>query len=127
MTRRGRPPHPDVLTPRQFEVLEHIREGRSNPEIAEQLGISRDAVKFHVSEIITRLGVRDRREAARWHEQRDRATARLRLGTRTSLRHRPAWHSRPGCARSARLLPTSNFQQPTPKRASNLQPPKTNP
>ncbi len=51
MGRRGRPRHPDILTPREWEVLALLREGLSNPEIAERLGISRDGVKFHVSEI----------------------------------------------------------------------------
>jgi DNA-binding CsgD family transcriptional regulator len=81
---RGRPPHPDVLTPRQWEVLELVREGRTNPEIARELGISPDGAKFHVSEIITKLGVTSREEAAGWDgaPARTRAapTARLRLG-----------------------------------------------
>jgi len=66
MARRGRPPHPDVLTPREWEVLALLREGLSNPEIAERLGITRDGVKFHVSEILTKLGVASREEAASW-------------------------------------------------------------
>ena len=67
--RRGRPPHPDVLTPRQWEVLELVREGLSNGEIARELGISTDGAKFHVSEILTKLGVSTRREAAEWDGQ----------------------------------------------------------
>ncbi|HEX5479950.1 MAG TPA: helix-turn-helix transcriptional regulator [Dehalococcoidia bacterium] len=63
---RGRPPYPDVLTPRQWEVLELVREGRSNGEIGRELGISTDGAKFHVSEILTKLGVSTRREAAEW-------------------------------------------------------------
>ncbi|MHB8376543.1 MAG: helix-turn-helix domain-containing protein [Dehalococcoidia bacterium] len=66
MIRRGRPPHPDVLTPRQWEVLELVREGLSNEQIGRQLGISTDGAKFHVSEILTKLGVSSRREAAGW-------------------------------------------------------------
>ena len=86
-TRRGRPPHPDILTPRQWEVLERVREGMTNEEIARRLGISRDGAKFHVSEIITRLGVRSRREAATWCGERDGAqAAMLRLGRRARLR-----------------------------------------
>ena len=63
---RGRPPYPDVLTPRQWEVLELVREGRSNGEIGRELGISTDGAKFHVSEILTKLGFSTRREAAEW-------------------------------------------------------------
>src|ERR1700674_2168903 len=63
MTRRGRRPHPDILTPREWEVLTLLREGASNPEIAERLGVSRDAVKYHVSEILSKLGLGSREEA----------------------------------------------------------------
>ena len=66
MKKRGRPHHPDVLTPRQWEVLALIRENLSNREIAEKLGISLNGVKFHVSEVLTKLGVPTRLEAARW-------------------------------------------------------------
>ncbi len=66
MTRRGRRPHPDILTPREWEVLTLLREQRSNPEIAEELGVSRDAVKYHVSEILSKLGLSTREEAAAW-------------------------------------------------------------
>ncbi len=68
MGRRGRPPYPEVLTPRQQEVLELLREGLSNREIAERLDISADGAKFHVSEILTRIGVTSRDDAARWAE-----------------------------------------------------------
>ncbi len=63
MSKRGRPPYPDVLTPREWEVLDLLRTGLSNPEIAERLGISRDGVKYHVSEILSKLGVSSRQEA----------------------------------------------------------------
>ncbi len=66
MKRRGRPPYPDILTPRQQEVLALLREGLTNPQIAERLGISLDGAKFLVGEIIGRLGVSDRAAAARW-------------------------------------------------------------
>src|SRR5438445_9578199 len=69
MTRRGRRPHPDILTPREWEVLSLLREQRSNPEIAEQLGVSRDAVKYHVSEILSKLGLESREEAAAWQPE----------------------------------------------------------
>jgi hypothetical protein len=47
-------------------VLSLIRDGLSNEEIAARLGISLDGVNYHVSEILSKLGVRNRREAARW-------------------------------------------------------------
>ena len=73
MNRRGRPPYPDVLTPRQQEVLELLRERLTNAEIARELGISQDGAKWHVSEIIGRLGVTTREEAAQWQPDIDRA------------------------------------------------------
>lgn len=66
MGKRGRPRHPDILTPREWDVLALLRQGLSNPEIASQLRISREAVKSHVSDILSRLGVSTREEAARW-------------------------------------------------------------
>lgn len=75
MSRRGRPPYPDVLTPRQQEVLELVREGHTNAEIARELGISHDGAKWHVSEIIGRLGVTTREEAAAWQPEGERTTA----------------------------------------------------
>ena len=72
MKTRGRPRHPDILTPREWEVLGLLREGLSNPEIAERLGISRDGVKYHVSEILSKLGLESREEAALWRRERHR-------------------------------------------------------
>jgi DNA-binding NarL/FixJ family response regulator len=51
--RRGRPPYPDVLTPREWEVLSLIREGLTNDEIAECLGLTERGARFHVSEILS--------------------------------------------------------------------------
>jgi DNA-binding CsgD family transcriptional regulator len=73
MSKRGRPPHPDVLTPREWEVLDLLRTGLSNPEIAERLGISRDGVKYHVSEILSKLGLTSREEAAAWSSSERRS------------------------------------------------------
>jgi DNA-binding CsgD family transcriptional regulator len=66
MARRGRPPHRDVLTPREWEVLELLREGLSNEEIGHCLGITERTARFHVSEILGKLGVSGREEAAIW-------------------------------------------------------------
>lgn len=66
MKRRGRPPHPDVLTPREWEVMDLLRRGQRNRQIASRLGISLAGAKFHVSEILGKLGLRNRREAAAW-------------------------------------------------------------
>jgi NarL family two-component system response regulator LiaR len=52
------------LTPRELEVLSHIARGRSNYEIAVELGISEGTVKMHVSNILSKLHLADRTQAA---------------------------------------------------------------
>jgi Tol biopolymer transport system component len=47
-------------------VLDLLREGCSNEAISERLGISLAGAKYHVSEILGKLGVESRDEAARW-------------------------------------------------------------
>ena len=55
-----------LLTSREREVLELLRLGLTNGQIADRLDISVAGVRYHVSEIIGRLGVRNRYEAAAW-------------------------------------------------------------
>ncbi|PYV29923.1 MAG: hypothetical protein DMG22_21890 [Acidobacteria bacterium] len=64
MGRRGRPRHPDILTPREWEVLELLRQHLSNEQIAERIGVTLDGAKYHVSQILSKLGVASRQEAA---------------------------------------------------------------
>lgn len=54
---RGRPPHPDVLTPAEWAVLDLVRHGLRRSEIAERRGTSVDAVKYHLANIGGKLGV----------------------------------------------------------------------
>jgi DNA-binding CsgD family transcriptional regulator len=52
------------LTVREFEVLRHVAAGQSNPEIAAELFISAKTASVHVSNILAKLGVASRGEAA---------------------------------------------------------------
>lgn len=65
--RSGRPPHPDLLTPAEWKVAEQVRHGLSNRHIAERMGVSLDAVKFHVGNILGKLGLSSRRELRMWN------------------------------------------------------------
>jgi two-component system, NarL family, response regulator NreC len=53
---------PELLTRREADVLEHLRTGRSNAEIALALHVSVETVRTHRRNIYRKLGVRTRRE-----------------------------------------------------------------
>jgi len=63
---RGRPPHADVLTPAEWRVVEAVRHGLTNPQIAKRQGVSLDAVKYHVANALLKLGLASRAELRRW-------------------------------------------------------------
>lgn len=54
----------EELSQKEMEVLQLLVKARSNKEIASELFISEDTVKFHLKGLFTKLGVRDRTEAA---------------------------------------------------------------
>jgi DNA-binding CsgD family transcriptional regulator/catechol 2,3-dioxygenase-like lactoylglutathione lyase family enzyme len=62
----GRPPHDDVLTPAEWRVAEQVRHGMTNRRIAERMGVSVDAVKFHVGNALSKLGFSSRKQLQLW-------------------------------------------------------------
>jgi NarL family two-component system response regulator LiaR len=58
------PESPETLTDRETEVLRLLAQGRANKEIARELGIGEKTVKTHVSNILAKLGVQSRTQAA---------------------------------------------------------------
>jgi len=56
-------PYPEPLTPRELEVLELMRLGRTNRQIGRDLVITSGTAKNHVEHIIAKLGVSDRTQA----------------------------------------------------------------
>ena len=54
----------EELTPREFDVLKEIVNGKSNKEIASELNVSEATVKTHINSLLGKLGVTDRTQAA---------------------------------------------------------------
>ena len=63
-------PELDQLTPREREVLQHIARGYTYREIGEQLFISVKTVESHVSSVLRKLQLTNRRELSRWAQDR---------------------------------------------------------
>ena len=59
------------LTNRETQVLRHVSMGLSNREVGKSLGISVETVKEHVQNILRKLDVNDRTQAAVWAVKKD--------------------------------------------------------
>jgi DNA-binding NarL/FixJ family response regulator len=71
MANRVQAPDPDIpLTQRETQVLRHMALGLSNKEIAQSLTISVETVKEHVQNILRKIAVTDRTQAAVWAVRR---------------------------------------------------------
>jgi DNA-binding CsgD family transcriptional regulator/catechol 2,3-dioxygenase-like lactoylglutathione lyase family enzyme len=66
-SRRGRPPHDDVLTPAEWRTVHAVKHGMTSRQIAQRRGISIDAVKYHIANALAKLGLANRKELRQWH------------------------------------------------------------
>jgi DNA-binding CsgD family transcriptional regulator/catechol 2,3-dioxygenase-like lactoylglutathione lyase family enzyme len=63
---RGRPPHADLLTPAEWRTVHAAQHGMTNAQIARRRGVSVNAVKFHISNALAKLQLKDRRALRAW-------------------------------------------------------------
>ena len=73
---------PNGLTPREYEVLTHVADGRSNREISAALFISDRTVARHLTNIYNKIGVTSRTQAARYAIDHQRTVAPTPQGLR---------------------------------------------
>jgi DNA-binding NarL/FixJ family response regulator len=59
----------DLLNQRELEILQHMRSGRNNREIAELLHLSEGTIKNYITTLLSKLNLRDRTQAALWAQQ----------------------------------------------------------
>ena len=70
------------LSSRELEILELVAAGRTNREIAERSWVTETTVKFHLTRIYRKLGVKNRTAAAMWLQNRTAAATWLQLQAR---------------------------------------------
>jgi DNA-binding CsgD family transcriptional regulator/catechol 2,3-dioxygenase-like lactoylglutathione lyase family enzyme len=66
MKKLGRPASTELLTPTEWRVAEGVRHGLSNPALATHLGVSLNAIKFHVSNVLQKTGLKSRLALKLW-------------------------------------------------------------
>ena len=76
--RGGRPRYPGIITPGEQRVLEELRKGGTNVEIAIRLGLSPETVKTHIASMLSKLYLADRGQLAAWQPEREPVAVRLR-------------------------------------------------
>ena len=76
--RGGRPPYPGILTPAERRVLEELRRGGTNAEIAVRLRLSPETVKTHIARMLSKLNLANRDELAAWQPPQEPLPGHLR-------------------------------------------------
>ena len=102
--RRGRPPHDDVLTPAEWKVTHAVQHGMTNRAIAERSGVSSNGVKFHIANVLGKLGLPNRKALRLWFRA-PKGSALERKGAGIQGAGIPAWAPRqrgPGSMASRR-------------------------
>ncbi len=69
MNRRGRPPHPEPLTPREQEVVDLVAKGMTNREVATQLDVTEPTVRYHLNQVYSKLGIERREDLRQWRQR----------------------------------------------------------
>ena len=64
----------NMLSPRETEILSYVARGFTNPEIAVELTVSENTVRFHLKNVYEKLNVANRTEAAAWYFQHNGET-----------------------------------------------------
>ena len=57
-------PPPEALTPQEIRLLGHLAKGLSNKAIAQAMGLSENTIKYHLKNVLQKLGLHNRTEAA---------------------------------------------------------------
>src|SRR3712207_8262902 len=116
------------LTPREIEVLRLLSRGQTNPQIGQNLEVSRGTVKIHVQHIISKLGVSDRTQAAvrRSEEHTSELQSRPYLVCRLLLEKKTTLFSSSSptstCISSLTGCASTNSTSPSPSRFRTASP-----
>ncbi|TDR22596.1 LuxR C-terminal-related transcriptional regulator [Marinicella litoralis] len=57
MKSKGRPQHQDILTPAEWRVVSLVQHGLTNPQMAEQLQVSINTIKYHITNDVEKLRI----------------------------------------------------------------------
>ncbi|MDX9952749.1 MAG: response regulator [Anaerolineae bacterium] len=69
--RATKAPEAELLTPRQWDILRQVAQGRTYKEIAVELFLSEKTIKYHMGQILERLQVRNRAQAVAYYKKRE--------------------------------------------------------